>query len=388
MIQHQVESQPIRIPYGRQCIDDEDIAAAVAILRADWLTTGPLVGEFERCFAEYVGAREAVAVNSGTAALHAAMYALGIGPDQEVIVPALTFAASANCVAYLGGKPIFADVDPETLLIDVASVERCLSSRTRAIMAVDYAGQPCDYDALRCIAESAGIALVDDASHSLGGAYRGRPVGVLADLNTFSFHPVKLITTGEGGMVTTHHSGWAARMRRFRNHNMNVDFRQREERQQWLYHIEELGYNYRLTDFQCALGLSQLKKARGWVERRQYLAQLYDEILAGTGIQPLKTVPQTVHARHLYVVLLPPSPPAVPREEVFQRMRQAGIGVNVHYLPVHLHPFYRQKFGTKRGLCPAAEAAYERILSLPLFPGMTEEMVREVAQTLLHAIES
>ncbi len=382
-----MEAKPLKIPYSRQCIDEEDIDAVTAVLRSDWLTTGPAVASFEKAFAEFVGCREAVALQSGTAALHAAMYCLGAGPGTEVIVPAMTFAATANSVAFLGGIPVFADVDPRTLLVDPDSVRRCLSPRTRALAAVDYAGQPCDYQELRRIADAAGIALVDDASHSLGGACRGRPVGTLADLNTFSFHPVKLITTGEGGMVTTENLPWAQKMRRFRNHNMSADFRQREEDRQWLYQIEELGYNYRLTDFQCALGISQLKKAGGWVKRRQLLAALYDRALEGSGIEPLQTRPEVSHARHLYVVLLPPSPPAPSREEVFRRMRTAGIGVNVHYLPVHLHPYYQKNFGCRPGLCPVAEAAYERMISLPLYPRMEEETVQEVIGALRAALE-
>ncbi len=373
---------PIRrtmLPYGHQAIDAEDIAAVEEVLRSDWLTTGPKVGEFERVFAERVGAREAVAVSSGTAALHAAMRALGIGPGDEVIVPAMTFAASANAVVYEGGTPVFADVDGRTLLVDPVSVAARLTPRTRAIVAVDYAGQACDYERLRGVAESRGLPIVGDACHALGGRLAGRPVGSLVDLSTFSFHPVKHITTGEGGMITTDSSEFARRMRRFRNHGITTDARQREAAGSWFYEMTELGFNYRLTDFQCALGLAQLKKLPGWIERRRAIARVYDKAFADIpAVVPLSVRPGVEHAYHLYVVRLDLARLTAGRAEIFGALRAEGIGVNVHYVPVHLHPFYQQRFGTGRGLCPVAEAAYEDILTLPLFPQMSDEDANDV----------
>jgi len=268
------------IPYSRQSIDEEDIQAVVEVLRSDWLTTGPKVDEFERAFAGHVGAEEAVAVSNGTAALHAAMYALRIGPNDEVIVPALTFSATANCVVFQGGTPVFSDVDRGTLLINPASVEANITHRTKAIIAVDFAGQPCDYDSLRALANRHRLTLVADTCHSLGGSYKGLPVGSLAKLNTFSFHPVKHITTGEGGMITTNNPELAKRMRVFRNHGITTDHRQREALGSWFYEMIDLGYNYRITDFQCALGLSQLNKLSSWVARRQEIARRYDAAFA------------------------------------------------------------------------------------------------------------
>ena len=356
------------LPYGRQWIDDEDIAAVVAVLRSDWLTTGPNVEEFESAFAARTGAAEAVAVSSGTAALHLAVAALGIGPGDEVIVPSLTFAASANCVVYCGATPVFADVDPETLLLDVADAERRITPRTRAILAVDYAGQPCDYAALRALTAAHGLALIADASHSLGATDRDRSVGSLADLSCFSLHPVKHITTGEGGVVTTDDTDLARRLRVLRNHGIGTDHRQRAENGAWFYEMTELGFNYRLTDFQCALGVSQLRKLTGWIELRQELAAHYDEAFAAVdGVAPLARRAGVSHAYHLYVVQV------ANRDEVFAGLRDRGIGANVHYVPVHLHPFYRERFGTGPGLCPVAESAYERILSLPLFPQLGAE---------------
>ncbi|HEV2147365.1 MAG TPA: UDP-4-amino-4,6-dideoxy-N-acetyl-beta-L-altrosamine transaminase [Longimicrobiaceae bacterium] len=382
---------PVRtevLPYGRQWLDDEDVEAVVRALRSDWLTTGPLVPEFERAFAELVGAAEAVAVSNGTAALHAAMYALGIGPGDEVIVPAMTFAASSNCVVYQGGTPVFADVDPGTLLIDPASVAARITPRTRAVVAVDYAGQPCDYDALREVAREHGLALVDDASHSVGASDRGRPVGSLADLSTFSFHPVKHLTTGEGGMITTDDAALAQRMRVFRNHGITSDHRQRAEQGGFFYEMVDLGYNYRITDFQCALGISQLRKLPGFVRRRQEIAARYDAALAEIpAVRPLAVREGVSHAYHLYTVLLDTDRLSVDRNAVFSALRAEGIGVNVHYVPVHLHPFYRERFGTSSGTCPMAEHAYERMVTLPMFPQMTDADVDDVVAAVAKVVE-
>ncbi|HSN76313.1 MAG TPA: UDP-4-amino-4,6-dideoxy-N-acetyl-beta-L-altrosamine transaminase [Anaerolineae bacterium] len=375
-------SAPVRkpvLPYGRQWVDEDDIAAVIDVLRSDWLTTGPKVAEFEAAFAQFAGVKEAVAVSNGTAALHAAMYAIGIGPGDEVIVPPMTFAATANCVVYQGGTPIFADVEPDTLLIDPDQVAAKITPRTKAIIAVDYAGQPCDYDRLWAIADRHGLKLVADACHALGGSYKGRPVGSLVDLSTFSLHPVKPITTGEGGMITTDDSALAQRMRVFRNHGITTDHRQRDQQGSWFYEMVDLGYNYRLTDFQCALGLSQLRKLPGWVGRRQEIAHQYDAAFAGmAAVQPLSVRPEVVHAYHLYMVRVKSHEIGLSRAQVFAALRREGIGVNVHYIPVHLHPFYRRRFGTAPGLCPVAEAAYWQLITLPVFPAMNDNDVRDV----------
>jgi perosamine synthetase len=371
------------IPYGRQTLDDEDIQEVVEVLRSDWLTTGPKVAEFEEAFSRYVGAKYAIAVSSGTAALHTAMFALGIGSGHEVIVPAMTFAASANCVVYQGGIPVFVDVVPDTLLIDPKDVESKITPETKAIIAVDYAGQPCDYDALKEIAKCHHLSLVADACHSLGATYQGRQVGSLADLNVFSFHPVKHITTGEGGMITTDDEEYAQRLRIFRNHGITTDHRQRESQGSWFYEMVDLGYNYRITDFQCALGLSQMKKLPRWLERRQEIARHYREVFAGIkGITPLRVKSDVSHAYHLYVICLNYDETGIERGEFFRAMRSRGIGVNVHYIPVHLHPFYLNRFGTGPGLCPVAESAYEQILSLPMYPAMTNADVEIVINTV------
>jgi perosamine synthetase len=372
------------LPYGRQVIDDTDIEAVVQVLRSDWLTTGPRVEEFEQAVARYVDATYAVAVSSGTAALHAAMYAIGVGPGDEVIVPAMTFAATANCVVYQGGIPVFADVEPHTLLLDPQEVAAKITPRTKAVVAVDYAGQPCDYEALRDITEQHGVLLIADACHALGARDQGKPVGSLADLTVFSFHPVKHITTGEGGMVVTAHSALAARMHMFRNHGITSDHRQREQRGTWFYEMTDLGYNYRLTDFQCALGLAQLHKLACWLARRRAIAKLYDAGLAGRDdIQPLQTRSGVEHAHHLYVIRCGQT---VNRRVVYEKMRAASIGVNVHYIPVHLHPYYQRHWGTGVGLCRMAEKAYDEILSLPIHAGMAERDVDRVLHTLQNSL--
>jgi len=359
------------IPYGRQSLYQADIDAVVEVLKSDWLTTGPKVEEFEKSVCEYTGAKFAVAVNSGTAGLHAAMFAAGIEKGDEVIVTSMTFAASANCIVYQGGIPVFADVLPDTLLIDPAHVERLVTPRTKGIIAVDYAGQPADYDSLRLIADKHGLFLVADACHSIGGQYKGKNVGTLADMNIFSFHPVKHITTGEGGMITTDDEMLYNRLKLFRNHGITTDHRQRSETGSWFYEMTELGYNYRITDFQCALGISQLKKLDNWISRRQAIATTYSEAFKSKNvISSLYNNDNGLNAYHLYVVKMGFNKEKT-RAKFFSYMKENGVGVNVHYIPVHLHPYYIKYFDTSVGNCPVAENAYEKIVSLPMYPGMT-----------------
>lgn len=373
---------PAFLPYGRQEIVDTDVKAVVEALVSGWLTTGPRVGEFEQAFAAHVGADEGVAVNSGTAALHCAMRAIGVGAGDEVIVPAITFAASANAALYEGARVVFADVEPDTLLIDPSSVAKCITSRTRAIVAVDYAGQPADYDALTELSGPRGIRIVADACHAPGATYKGRAIGTLAKISCFSFHPVKHMTTCEGGMAVTDNAGMAQHMRQFRNHGIDSDHRAREAAGAHAYDMGELGFNYRLPDVLCALGLAQLKRLSSWVAARQQVARLYDEALAGFAeAVPLKTHGDRTHAHHLYVVRLMEG---IDRNRVFARLRAEGIGANVHYAPVYLHSHYA-RMGYRPGLCPIAEAASRQILTLPMFAAMTEADVRRVVGALTRA---
>ncbi len=365
------------LPYGRQEIGDADIKAVVEALCSDWLTTGPRVAQFENAFARFCGASHGVAVNSGTAALHAAMRGIGVGPGDEVIVPALTFAASANAAVYEGATPVFADVEADTLLIDPASVAARITPRTRAIVAVDYAGQPADYDALRAAAP--GLPIIADACHAPGATYQGRKVGTLADISCFSFHPVKHLTTCEGGMCLTDDAEMAAHMRRFRNHGIDSDHRQRDATGTFAYDMVELGYNYRLPDVQCALGMAQLLRLPEWLIARRAVAAAYDKAFAEVPqATPLALRADREHAYHLYVVRLDSQ---IDRGAAFKRLRAQGLGVNVHYGPVHLMSFYRAR-GYGPGLCPVAEEAAEHILTLPMFPAMSRADVARVVEAV------
>ncbi len=374
------------VPYGRHVVDADDIAAIVEVMQGDWLTTGPWVDRFEQAFAQLVDARYAVAASSGTAALHLCMLAAGIGKNDEVIVPALTFAASANCARYVGAKIVFADVRPDTLTIDTATLEALITPRTRAIVCVDYAGLPSDLDELRDLAERHGLVLIEDACHSPGAAYRGKKVGSIAHLTAFSFHPVKHLTTAEGGMVTTDNMVYLERLRRLRNHGIDSDHRKRETQGTWEYDMVDLGFNYRLNDVQCALGLSQLRKFPQNIERRGILAKKYAEALGSSLRLRIQSVPEDrVHSWHLYVVRLTGEDPGEMRRRVFAALRQDQIGVNVHYLPVYLHSYYR-KLGYPVGLCPVAEHAYSGLLSLPMWHGLTDADQSRVIDSLMTAV--
>lgn len=373
---------PVRrrmLQYAHQCMGDEDFAAVLNVLQSDWLTTGPEVSAFEQAFSRVVGAGESVAVCNGTAALHTAVAAAGIRAGDEVIVPAMTFAASANCVRYQGGDVVFADVRRDMLTIDPDAAAAAITPRTKAIMAVDYAGQPCDYDELAALAADHRLLLIADAAHALGASYHGRPVGSLADLTTFSFHPVKHITTGEGGVVATSKRELATQARIFRNHGITSDFREREKGEVWFYEMVSLGYNYRLTDFQCALGLSQLRKLPAWLARRREIAARYTRAF-GSRVPEIE-VPSVLGDResawHLYVIRLHLDRLCVGRENIFRALRAENIGVNVHYIPVPWHPYY-QRLGYRRGAWPVAETNYERMISVPMWAGMSDEDVDDV----------
>ncbi len=371
------------LPYARQSIDEEDVARVVAALRSDWLTTGPVVDAFEEAVAARCGVAHAVAMSSGTAALHAINSVLGLGAGDEVIVPAMTFVATANAVCMVGATPRFADVDRSTLLIDPDAVETLIGPATRAVVAVDYAGQCCDYQRLQQLCDANNLTLIADACHSLGGDYGGRPVGSLARLSAFSFHPVKPITTAEGGMVTSDDRQLATALRRFRNHGIDSDARQRAERREWGYAMESLGWNYRMSELHAALGLSQLTRLDEWIDQRSALAEHYRRALATVdGVEPLALLPERRHAWHLMVVRCRDE---ALRQRLFQRLRDASIAAVVHYPALHLHPFYRRHHGGRDGLCPVAEGAAGTILSLPLYPAMDVDDVERVVDVVAAA---
>ena len=382
--------EPVRrtlLPYGRQSISESDIAAVAEVLRSDWLTTGPKVAEFEEAFAAFVGARFAISFNSGTSALHGAAFAAGLGSEDEAITTPMTFCATSNCVLYQGARPVFADVSFDTLNLDPEQARSKISSHTKAILPVDYAGHPADLDAILKIAEQHGLTVIEDASHALGGEYGGRRVGQISHMTTFSLHPVKHLTTAEGGMVTTDRADFAETLRRFRSHGISSDARARQSAGQWQYEMVLLGMNYRLPDVNCALGLSQMQGLTENLARRRAIAASYAERLAGLPGLVLPTVREGVNpAWHLYPVRVDAGQLTAGRAEVFRALRAENMGVNVHYIPVHLHPYYRERFGYKGGEYPVAEAAYEGLVSLPMFHAMTdgdvEDVVRAVGKVL------
>jgi perosamine synthetase len=381
---------PVRktlLPYGRQSIGEDDIQAVVDVLRSDWLTTGPKVAEFEEAFAAWVGSKYAVSFTSGTAALHGAAFAAGLKEGDEAITSPMTFAATANCVLYQGATPVFAEVSTDTLNLDPAKVAERITPLTRAILAVDYAGHPAEIAAILELAERHGLVVIEDACHALGAEYRKRRTGSVADMTVFSFHPVKHLTTGEGGMVTTDRAEFAETLRRFRNHGISSDARQRQSAGQWHYEMVLLGFNYRLTDLACALGLSQLHKLDANLARRREIAARYADAFSGLPeVMPPVVRPDVNPAWHLYPIRLALEKLTADRAQVFRALRAENIGVNVHYIPVHIHPYYRDRFGYAGGEFPVAEDAYERLISLPMFHSMNDRDVEDVIQAVSKVI--
>jgi perosamine synthetase len=384
--------KPVRasfLPYGRQSIEESDIEAVVEVLRSDWLTTGPKVGEFEEVFAARVGAAHAVSFTSGTAALHAAAFAAGLKAGDEAITTPMTFAATANCVLYQGATPVFADISSDTLNIDPEQVAAKISERTRAILPVDYAGHPAELNAITEMAQRHGLVVIEDACHALGAEYRGKRLGGVADMTVFSFHPVKHITTGEGGMVSTNNPKFAETLRRFRNHGISSDARQRQSAGQWHYEMVLLGYNYRLPDFACALGIQQLRRLDANLSRRREIAAQYTKALreiAGVIVPAARD--EVSPAWHLYPIRLDLAKLTADRAQIFAALRAENIGVNVHYIPVHLHPYYRERFGFRDGDFPVAEDAYSRLISLPMFHAMTDADASDVIAAVSKVCEA
>lgn len=385
------------LSYGRQQISEDDIAAVVAALRSDFLTQGPIVERFERAFAARVGVKHAVAVNNATAALHLAMKVLDLGIGDRVVTSPITFLASANAAAYVGATPDFADIDPNTGTLDPVALERDWRPDTRAVVAVDYAGNACDLPAIAKIAGARGAYVIEDACHGVGGAFhaegRAWPLGASpwADIGVFSFHPVKTMTTGEGGMLVTNDDEWARRARLLRSHGIERDPANfvlpsddavLGEKGPWFYEMQELGYNYRLTDLQCALGLSQLERLDSFLARRREIVAAYNAAFADldwlTTPAPRDPSDAAIASWHLYTVQIDFAALGRTRTEVMAQLRAAGVGTQVLYVPVHLQPWYRRTYGYGPGICPQAEAFYARALSLPLFAAMTDADVAHV----------
>lgn len=369
------------IPYGRQSVTEEDIQAVVDVLRSDYLTTGPKVAEFEKKVADYVGAKYAVAIANGTAALHAACFAAGIGEGDEVITTPITFAASANCVLYCGGKPVFADINPETYNISPEEIEKKITEKTKAVIPVHFTGQPCDMEKISEIAKRHNLIVIQDGAHALGADYRGQKIGSIGDMTIFSFHPVKHITTGEGGMIVTNNEEFYKRLMLFRSHGITRDGSMLLKNEGgWYYEQRVLGYNYRITDIQCALGISQLARLDAFVEKRRELVERYNEAFAqNPGIKIPFVADGCNSSWHLYIIQVER------RKEVFEKLRAAGIGVNVHYIPVYRHPYYQEN-GYRNVHCEHAEELYKHIISLPLYPDLTGEQQDYVIEKVLQAL--
>lgn len=380
--------RPVRdtkIYYGRQWISDDDIQAVTDVLKSDYLTCGPKVSELERQLERLTGAKHAVAVSNGTAALHCAMMAAGIGEGDEVITTPLTFAASANCILYCGGTPVFADVREDTYNIDPAKIEAKITSKTKAVIAVDYTGQAACLREISEICKKHGLLLIEDAAHAIGTVYDGEPVGSIADMTCFSFHPVKTVTAGEGGAITTNREDLYRRLVDAHTHGIikNDEAFEMEKEGPWWYEQQSLGYNYRLTDFQSALLISQLNRLWEFKDRRRAIVERYDEVFnTCPEFIVQKEIPESDTCRHLYILRINPDKMRCSRREFFDAMSAENVQCQVHYIPVYWFPYY-QKLGYSRGICPVAENIYNHMISLPLYPAMTDEDVESVITAVM-----
>lgn len=395
------------IPYSRQWLESDDIEEVIKVIKSDWITQGPKIKEFEEAVSGYTGAKYAVAVATGTAALHCACFAADVGKDDEIITSPLTFAASGNCGLFLGAKVKFVDIRPDTYCMDPRKLELAISRRTKAIIPVDFTGQPADIDEISSIAEKHGVTVIEDAAHSLGATYKKNKVGSLADMTILSFHPVKHITTGEGGMVLTDDMKFAGEMRLFRTHGITSEDgafkfpdqaadndsgyaknRNPKTKAAWYYEMQALGYNYRITDIQCALGLSQLKKLDRFVARRRQIARRYNDAFGKSPylIMPCQE-PDRESSWHLYMLRLRLERISNTRRQIFDELRAKGIGVHVHYIPLHLQPYYRERFGYKRGDFPEAEAFYDSAITIPIFPSMEDADCNRVIEAVLETVD-
>ena len=375
------------IPYSQQTIDNEDIRAVVEVLKSDWLTQGPKIKEFEDTLCKYTGAKYAVATSSGTAALHIACLAAGIKQEDEVITSPITFVASANCVLYCSGKPVFADIQEDTVNINPEEIRKKITAKTKAIIPVHFAGHPCDLEEINLIAKQHNLLVIEDASHALGAEYKSSKIGSCkySDMTVFSFHPVKSITTGEGGAVLTNRKGLYEKLLMFRTHGITKEKTKLIQKDEgpWYYEMQSLGFNYRITDFQCVLGISQLKKINSFIKRRREIVEIYNSELSKIDeiILPLEK-PYAKSSLHIYYIRFKN---IQKRRIIFEKLQKTGIGVQVHYIPVHLQPYYK-KLGFKRGLYPKAERFYDREITIPLYPNMDNIDIEYVIDTLLKAL--
>lgn len=369
-----------KIYYGHQYIDEADIQAVVDVLKSDYLTCGPKITELENKLCKVTGAKYAVACSNGTAALHLACLAAGVGAGDEVITTPITFAASANCALYCGARPVFADINPETYNIAPSSVEKCITEKSKAVVAVDFTGQSVELDSLLKICKDNGMVLIEDGAHVIGTKYKGVPNGSLADMTTLSFHPVKTVTGGEGGAVLTNNKEYYEKLMLYRTHGITREERLLEHPSDgaWYYEQLVLGYNYRMTDMQAALIISQLDKLEMFSKRRKEIVTRYNEAFSKLeGIVVQKEIPESDTTRHLYILRIKPEKLSIDRKRFFEALEAENVCCNVHYIPTYYFPYY-EKMGYKRGLCPNAEKLYQEIISLPLYYAMTDEDVESV----------
>lgn len=383
---------PVRekpIYYGHQYVDDADVAAVVDVLKSDYLTCGPKIEELEKKLCEITGAKYCVVCSNGTAALHIACLAAGVGAGDEVITTPITFAASANCALYCGARPVFADINPETYNIDPESVKAVTTSKSKAVVAVDFTGQSVELDELVSHCHEHGMVLIEDGAHVIGTKYKGRPNGSIADMTTFSFHPVKTVTAGEGGAVMTNSEEFYKKLLLYRSHGITRDssLMTQEPDGPWYYQMLDLGYNYRMTDIQAALLLSQLNKLEMFSKRRKEIVARYNEAFASMSeLFVQKEIPESDTTRHLYILRIVPSKLRINRLQLFEALKAEGVVGNVHYIPTYYFPYY-QKLGYKKGLCPNAEKLYDEMMSLPLYYGMSDEDVESVIEAVKKVVE-
>lgn len=379
-----------KIFYGRQWVDEADIEAVSEVLKSDYLTCGPQVTNMEKALCDYTGAKYAVAVSNGTAALHCACIAAGIGPGDEVITTPITFAASANCALYCGARPVFADINPETYNIDPKSIRKAITNRTKAVVAVDFTGQAVEYEAIREICDEYGLVFIEDAAHSIGTKYNGKQVGSLADMTTFSFHPVKTITGGEGGAILTNNDDYYQRLVLAHAHGITHDEKLMEEAPHegpWYYEEISMGYNFRITDIQAALIVSQMKKLDKFIARRKEIVKAYNDAFSGMSeIFVQKEIHQSDTCRHLYIIQLCLDKLNCTRREFFDALSAENVQCQIHYVPVYWFPYYKH-LGYEKGICPNAERMYEGIMSLPLFPKMSNQDVEDVIKAVKKVVE-
>ena len=372
------------VPYGKHWLDKKDIEEVIKVLNSDWITQGPKIKEFEEALCEYTGAKYAVAVSSGTAGLHIACLAAGIKEGDEVITSPITFVASANCILYCRAKPVFADIQEDTVNIDPKEIKKKLTKKTKAIIPVHFAGHPCDLEEIRKISKKHQLTVIEDACHALGAEYKGSKIGACkySDMTVFSFHPVKSITTGEGGAVLTNNKRLYEKLIILRHHGIAKERRKFIKRLEgeWYYEMQMLGFNYRITDFQCALGISQLKKLNKFIRKRRKLAKIYNEKLSKlSGIILPTERPYVKSSWHIYCIKVAKTNW---RRVIYERLRSMGIGVQIHYIPIYFHPFYKKHLGCGKSICPNAEKYYATTITLPLYPSLSVNSLDYVVKSL------